>query len=353
MKIKTVCENTGLTDRAVRFYIEKGLLQPESTEIGGRTYYEYGEADVALLQVVMTLRKAGFSIEEILRMQKRPEEIGEVLEKHNRELQESAENIEEVLRQLEYIRKKYPEGCADIYELAEEIEFVKEKSPAISAYKPEEIRLNFGKLDKETEEEKEQMYQEFLGHQYVRNKIGNKVDRLGEILHVKLLIKLMKIALAVFCLWLVVGTIAVLIPRKVSSFFVWDETKEYHVAAGVMGYNAEINAFDSYTYSLRDNDEGYEELEKLLSEYKCYGFVNTLFPTDGTANGAAVLMLDMVISNDEGDWDWYAIRVHSNGDLVLHKDGKDYRWYLKHKGEKDDLFQDIIALMEEYGEKLE
>ena len=32
MKIKEVCEKTGLTDRAVRFYIENELIHPDYTE---------------------------------------------------------------------------------------------------------------------------------------------------------------------------------------------------------------------------------------------------------------------------------------------------------------------------------
>lgn len=40
MKIKAVCEETGLTDRAVRYYIDEGLIRPEFTEnyIGRRSY---------------------------------------------------------------------------------------------------------------------------------------------------------------------------------------------------------------------------------------------------------------------------------------------------------------------------
>ena len=32
MKIKTVCEKTGLTDRTIRYYIEEGLVSPSYTE---------------------------------------------------------------------------------------------------------------------------------------------------------------------------------------------------------------------------------------------------------------------------------------------------------------------------------
>ena len=32
MKIKQVCEQTGLTDRAIRYYIDEGLAAPAYTE---------------------------------------------------------------------------------------------------------------------------------------------------------------------------------------------------------------------------------------------------------------------------------------------------------------------------------
>ena len=32
MKIGTVCQTTGLTDRTIRYYIEEGLLQPACTK---------------------------------------------------------------------------------------------------------------------------------------------------------------------------------------------------------------------------------------------------------------------------------------------------------------------------------
>lgn len=32
MKIKEVCEKTGLTDRAIRYYIENGLVFPDKNE---------------------------------------------------------------------------------------------------------------------------------------------------------------------------------------------------------------------------------------------------------------------------------------------------------------------------------
>ena len=54
MKIKEVCERTGLTRRAVRFYEEKGLISPEIRE--ENEYRDYTETDVCRLQHVARLR---------------------------------------------------------------------------------------------------------------------------------------------------------------------------------------------------------------------------------------------------------------------------------------------------------
>ena len=49
MKLKEVCERTGLTKRTVRFYEEKELFTPQKTYKNGREYREYTEEDVTRL----------------------------------------------------------------------------------------------------------------------------------------------------------------------------------------------------------------------------------------------------------------------------------------------------------------
>ena len=76
MKIKAVCEMTGLTDRAVRYYIEEQLISPEYTEnYLGRKSFEFTEDDVQQLQDISVLRKFGFSIAEIKEMYANPDLI--------------------------------------------------------------------------------------------------------------------------------------------------------------------------------------------------------------------------------------------------------------------------------------
>ncbi len=66
MKMKEVIEKTGLTDRAVRLYIDEGLALPAIEEsYSGRKSIDFSESDVERLKNVALLRKAGFSIADI------------------------------------------------------------------------------------------------------------------------------------------------------------------------------------------------------------------------------------------------------------------------------------------------
>lgn len=76
MRIKAVCEATGLTDRAVRFYIEEGLISPDYTEsYTGRKTFDFSESDVRQLQDIAILRKFEFTVAEIRAMLLDPAQI--------------------------------------------------------------------------------------------------------------------------------------------------------------------------------------------------------------------------------------------------------------------------------------
>lgn len=76
MKIKAVCEATGLTDRTIRHYIEEGLIAPPYTEnYLGRKSFDYEESHIQQLKDISVLRKFGFSVAEIRQMLQTPESI--------------------------------------------------------------------------------------------------------------------------------------------------------------------------------------------------------------------------------------------------------------------------------------
>ena len=70
MKIKEVIKETGLTDRAIRLYMENDRIKPEYDEnYNGRKSIDFSENDVVQLKNIATLRKADFSIQEIKSLQ--------------------------------------------------------------------------------------------------------------------------------------------------------------------------------------------------------------------------------------------------------------------------------------------
>ena len=104
MKIKEVCERTGLTERTVRFYRQKGLISPRGEWRNGREYSDFSEADVEMLAAIATLRELSFSIDEILTMQRTPGAIPDIVlarREAARKEHEIAENTFAVLERLD------------------------------------------------------------------------------------------------------------------------------------------------------------------------------------------------------------------------------------------------------------
>lgn len=101
MKIKQVMAKTGLTDRAIRLYIENELVKPECDEnYNGRKSIEFSETDVENLKNIALLRKADFSIQEIKDLQMGGETaqntIKEYINRTNEKIQFSSEIIEKI-----------------------------------------------------------------------------------------------------------------------------------------------------------------------------------------------------------------------------------------------------------------
>lgn len=79
MKMKEICARSGLTERAVRLYCERGLVHPEKHWERGREYLEFSDHNLRELTVVSELRRAEFTLEEIALMLEKPETCGDVL----------------------------------------------------------------------------------------------------------------------------------------------------------------------------------------------------------------------------------------------------------------------------------
>lgn len=127
MKIKEVCSATGLTDKAIRFYISKGLISPDFTEnYSGRKSYDFSEEDVKTFSDISTLRKAGFTVEEIRQIIHYPNHtskiINDLIERKKYEINTSST----VLNRLKTIPL---EAQLDLSSLAQTLQAQTEKIP--------------------------------------------------------------------------------------------------------------------------------------------------------------------------------------------------------------------------------
>ena len=117
MKIKEVCQHTGLSDRAIRYYIEEGLLFPSYTEnYLGRKTYTFLEKDIKELNDIAILRKFDFTIDEIRRIINDIESSKEILRDVKNRTEKVALNCREKLSALSQINEREPYSVAELAE---------------------------------------------------------------------------------------------------------------------------------------------------------------------------------------------------------------------------------------------
>lgn len=147
MKMKEVCKRTGLTERAVRFYVSEGLVTPESQYVRGRTYIEFSETDVQTLQAVAVLRNAQFTVAEISLMQRNKAALTTIPGQAADRLRRSAADAEKTAALLTAADGK---SFDDIVSLAKSLTSNHEPKP------------NFGKLDGVSRQERDEAFEKFI-----------------------------------------------------------------------------------------------------------------------------------------------------------------------------------------------
>ena len=118
MLINEVCKITGLTKKAVEYYEEKGLINPQVEENG---YRRFSSEDMARLKEISLLRKLGLSVSEIrsvLNSENKRASLAKVKYRKDLELLQynkkqellsrliEGEDIEKIMGQLEELEKK-------------------------------------------------------------------------------------------------------------------------------------------------------------------------------------------------------------------------------------------------------
>lgn len=139
MKIKAVCEMTGLTDRAIRHYINENLISPSYTEnYLGRKTFSFSEKDIKELNDIAVLRSFDFSIAEIREIILYPEKsmgIIESIKKRKKSTIQEEQLLLSALCGLD-IERSYT-----VAELAEELSALLTEAPVAD----EKIKVNIFK----------------------------------------------------------------------------------------------------------------------------------------------------------------------------------------------------------------
>lgn len=104
MKIKEVIKKTELTDKAIRLYIDNGLIAPSIDEsYSGRKSIDFSDDDVERLSNIALLRKAGFSIADIKDIIESNEKAKHVVERFIEETENNISHETEIVEKLKNI----------------------------------------------------------------------------------------------------------------------------------------------------------------------------------------------------------------------------------------------------------
>ncbi|CAM4399147.1 MerR family transcriptional regulator [Paenibacillus alkaliterrae] len=126
MKIKEIADKLKISARTIRFYEEKGLIDPSKQE--NNQYRDFNEKDIWRLQTIISLREAGMTVGDIKKALKEIE--GQDIEElqYYLELQRSVMfskwlEIKQIIETTDYmihiVKNQKPLPLDDIYELAE------------------------------------------------------------------------------------------------------------------------------------------------------------------------------------------------------------------------------------------
>lgn len=107
MRIKEVTRITGLSKKAIHYYIEEGLVRPCTSSNG---YYDFSPENLTHLKWIHLLRRLNYSVDDIHDIITQPETITFFLIKHQKELQRKLATLQwqslcnsELLRELDKI----------------------------------------------------------------------------------------------------------------------------------------------------------------------------------------------------------------------------------------------------------
>ena len=216
MKIKEICKKTGLTEKAVRYYVENGLCSPVEFESRDRKYLDFTEENLSELKDVAVMRRLGLSRDDIRRMKTDGGAVAGVMKGYTEAL---AEELALKNRIYAALSSKDYSGVRSLGEL----------TPILAdALRPEPDAPDFSKFDREPFDDGEP------------DELGLRLDRIAKIEEIFVTAACVIGTLAALTTFpgIIMFVAAALILRKARA----DYTALYEVVSGI-GFLANMTAF--------------------------------------------------------------------------------------------------------------
>ena len=102
-KMKDACQMTGLTEKAIRLYMEKKLVEPKVEQGIHRNAYYFNEEDIERLKDIAKLRGAGFGLSDIKSMIDDPANISSLVEERESLLKREIEQMKFLRRTMNHL----------------------------------------------------------------------------------------------------------------------------------------------------------------------------------------------------------------------------------------------------------
>lgn len=115
MQLKDVCFRTNLSQKTIRYYTQEGLIQPRWEYREGKYVRSYSEGDVHDLQIIASLRRAWFTIDEIRTMREQPEQLPEIVTRYVQWLRVQQQSLRGLLSAAEQLRPERLRSVEQLY----------------------------------------------------------------------------------------------------------------------------------------------------------------------------------------------------------------------------------------------
>lgn len=124
MKIKEAASHLNTTPRTIRFYEEKGLIEPTK---GDNDYRYYNEADLWRLQTILSLREIGMSTAQIKVTLQNENKVSKYLNLQRSALYEEWLEIKDMITTLDHMLGQPTFSQEDVFTLVNHLKEVKKK----------------------------------------------------------------------------------------------------------------------------------------------------------------------------------------------------------------------------------